>query len=76
LEILLILDEQSVRNEALNSYKLILLQINPVDIETEIFETIQRLLAKEYSSHKIPGINLIPAIYRYLSQSNKSAIVK
>jgi hypothetical protein len=76
LEILLVLDEQSVRNEALNSYKLILLQINPAEIENEIFDLIQRLLAKEYSTHKIPAINLIPAIYPFLSQSNKSIIIK
>jgi hypothetical protein len=76
LEILLVVDEQSVRNEALNSYKLILLQINPSDIEGEIIDLINRLLAKEYATHKIPAIDLIPTIYSYLSQSNKSIIVK
>lgn len=76
LEILLVLDEQSVRNEALNSYKLILLQINPSEIENEIFDLIQRLLGKEYSTHKIPAINLLPAVYPFLNQSNKSIVIK
>ena len=76
LEILLVLDEQSVRNEALNSYKLILLQINPSEIENDIFDLIQKLLGKEYSTHKIPAINLLPAIYPFLNQSNKSIVIK
>jgi len=76
LEILLVVDEQSVRNEALNSYKLILLQINPTDLENDIIDLIQRLLSKEYVTHKIPAIYLFPVIYPYLSQSNKSIVVK
>jgi hypothetical protein len=76
LELILILDEVAVRNEALISYKIIISQINPADNESELMDLMFRLSSSEYMNQRLSAINLIPAIYKYLNFNNKLTIVK
>jgi hypothetical protein len=76
LELILILDEFAVRNEALISYKAILSQINPTDIESELIDLIVKLSTSEYMNQRSSAINLIPSIYKFLNPISRLAVVK
>ncbi len=76
LELLLILDETSVRNEALISIKTILSYVNPSDHEKDLIDLINRLNSSEYSNQKIAAINLTPTVFKYFNSGNKLALIK
>jgi hypothetical protein len=74
LELLLILDELSVRNEALISFKIILSQVNPSEFENDLVEMLTRLALSDYANQKLSAINLIPSIFNSLSTSNRIVV--
>ncbi len=76
LELLLILDEQSVRNEALITFKIILSHVNPKDYETDIMDLILRLGNSEYMNQRQSAINLIPVVFTFMSNNNKANLIK
>lgn len=76
LEMLLVLDEVQVRNEALKTFKIILEEVDVPELETELIELLTRLGAGEYISHKQSAINLVPILIGGITQKNKSIIVK
>ncbi len=76
MELLLVLDEQAVRNEALITFKIILSQINPQDFEAELMDLILKLGKSEYMSQRQSAVNLIPAVYSKMNQINKSILIR
>ena len=76
LELLLILDEQSVRNEALITFKTILSQVNPADYEADLMDLINRLSSSEYINQRQSAINLIPVVFVHMSGNNKTNLVR
>ena len=76
LELLLILDEQSVRNEALITFKIILSHVNPKDYEADIMDLILRLGNSEYMNQRQSAINLIPVVFTFMSNNNKANLIK
>jgi len=75
---LLTLDELSVRNEALISFKKILSQINPQDndIESLLMDLITRLLRSEYIIQRNSAINLITPVYKFMNQEHKLILIR
>lgn len=53
------------------SFKFLLSQINPGDLENELMELLSRLAESDYSPQKQSAINLIPLIFRHVSKENK-----
>ena len=76
LEVLLVIDEISVRNEALITFKIILSQINPSDLETEIMDLINRLSSSEYIHQKQTAIPIIPLVLKGFNNNNRLSLTK
>lgn len=74
LELLLILDEQSVRTEALITFKIILSLVNPSDYENDLVDLITRLANSEYANQRQSAINLISPVYKFLNSTNKNTM--
>jgi hypothetical protein len=76
LELLLVLDELPVRNEAVITFKAILSQLNPADFESELMDMILKLGGNEYMNQKQSAINLIPSVYLFVGSNNKALLIK
>ena len=76
LELLLVLDEYSMRNEALITFKSVLSQINPSEYEAELMDLLIRLSSSEYINQKQAAVNLIPAVFIFFGSNNKSNLIK
>ena len=67
LETLLCVDEDNIRNEAINSLKCIVKEINnTIEIEDQIIDMVKRLSESENENQKISAINIIAFICYYL----------
>jgi hypothetical protein len=56
------------------SFKILLSQINPGDLEKELMELLSRLAESDYSPQKQSAINMIPFIFKYVSKENKKIL--
>jgi serine/threonine-protein phosphatase 2A regulatory subunit A len=74
LEMLLVVDDHFVRNEALISFKFILSQVSPSDHESELMELIKRLCKGDASCLQISGLHLISTLYTYFKNENRAIL--
>lgn len=73
LETLLCVDEDNIRNEAINSLKCIVKEINnTIEIEDQIIDMVKRLSESENENQKISAINIIVFIFKLLNEKNKT----
>ena len=78
-EVILNIDEPTIRKEAINSMENILKQIGNIkDIENDLINFIKKFYNGEEINQKITSINLIILVYKYLEDknNNKKILIK
>ena len=75
-EVLLSIDEPSIRKEAINSLKEIFKQIGNInEIEKDLMNLIKKFYISEDVNQKLSAMNLIILIYKDLDENNKKIVL-
>ena len=75
-EVILSIDEPSIRKEAINSLKNILNQIGNIkDIEKELMNLINKFYSSDDVNQKLSALNIIILVYQNLEESNKKIVI-
>ena len=76
-EVILSIDEPTIRKEAINSLKETLKQIGSIkDIEKDLMEIINKFYIVDDINQKLSALNLIILVYKDLNENNKKLVLE
>ena len=75
-EVILNIDEPTIRKEAINSMENILKQIGNIkDIEKELMNLINKFYSSDDVNQKLSALNIIILVYKNLEENNKKIVI-